>query len=508
VTLYEGVDIVCRRGAVATGPAGAARAGAGIFERGGNAMDAAAAACMACAVLEPQAVDLGGYVLAAVVLEGASGRVWSVDANSVAPAAARSDMYRVLPTRSSPPGINELEYGCSVENDSNVYGPLAVGVPGFLGGVGAMWERWGRLRWGEIVAPARTLVEGQRYSLVRNDVEPKREAIGRYPATAALLLPNGTVPPDDQPWPRPDLARTLDRLAAAGWRDFYDGEIGRAIADFVASQDGILTRDDMAAFAPRITEPLSSQYRGAAVHTAIAPNGGFSVLAALRDLERLPPLPDSDPEYWDRMAQTLHAMWTVRLAGSPPSGASPHGTTQVAAADAEGNLVSATISQGGLFGSCLAVPGTGIILGHGMCRFDPHPGLANSVGPGKRPLNNVCPLILRMPGRDVAIGARGGRRIVSVCVQMAQRIVDYGATARQAASAPRIHTLTGDPLEISANFDPRVRDALVRAGYRIEVPKEVAGAAHGAEICGAGSRRSRPAPGEIRAGGNNWAAGI
>jgi gamma-glutamyltranspeptidase/glutathione hydrolase len=332
------------------------------------------------------------------------------------------------------------------------------------------------LPWTEIVAPARTLVEGQRYSLVRSDVEPKREVIARYPSTAALLLQ------DDEPWLRPDLARTLDRLAAAGWRDFYDGEIGRAIADFVQSQGGILTRADMAAFAPRITDPLSSQYREAAVHTAIAPNGGFSVLAALRDLERFPPLPDSDPEYWDRMAQTLQRMWTARLADSPRTGVSPHGTTHVAAADAQGNLVSATISQGGLFGSCLAVPGAGIILGHGMCRFDPHPGLANSVGAAKRPLNNVCPLILRMPGRDVAIGARGGRRIVSVCVQMAQRVVDYGASARDAAVAPRIHTLTGDPLEISTNFDPAIRNALARAGYRIEVPKEVAGAAHGAEI--------------------------
>lgn len=495
----EGLDIVCRQGAVATGPADAARAGAGILARGGNAMDAVAAACLACAVLEPQAVDLGGYVLAAAVLEGASGRVWSLDANSVAPAAARPDMYRVLPRRGHSPGINELEYGCSVENDANIYGPLSVAVPGFLGGAGAMWERWGRLRWAEIVAPARKLVEDQRYSLVRNDVESKREAIARYPATAALLLPDAAVPQDERPWPRPDLARTLDRLADAGWRDFYDGEIGRTIADFIASQGGILTRADMASFSPRITEALSGSYRGAPVHTAIAPNGGFSVLAALRDLEQFPVLPDSDPEYWDRTAQALRRMWSARL-DSPLFGAGPHGTTHVAAADSQGNLVSATISQGALFGSCLAVPGTGIIPGHGMCRFDPHPGLANSAGPGKRPLNNVCPLILRLPDRDVAIGARGGRRIVSVCAQMAQRIVDYGATARQAAFAPRIHTLTGDPLEISAHFDPAIREALARAGYRIETPKEVAGAAHGAEIL--------HGSGEIRAGGNHWAAGI
>ena len=493
--MIEGVSINCQRGAVATGPAEGAGAGASLFERGGNAMDAAAGACLACAVMEPQAVDLGGYVLAAVVLEGATGRVWSVDANAVAPAAARADMSRILPVRDGKPGINELEYGCSVQDDANVYGPLSVAVPGFLGGVGAIWERWGRLKWPEIVAPARALVEtGLPFSRIREAVELKREVIARYPSTAALLLDSS------DPWLRPELARTLDRLASAGWRDFYSGQIGRAIADFATSQGGILTREDMASFAPRITEPCSGTYRTAVLHTAIAPNGGFSVLSALHGLDRQPVLPGDSLEYWQRTAEALKRMWTERLAGPPRCGASPHGTVHVAAVDREGNIVSATISQGGWFGSCLAVPGTGIILGHGMCRFDPHPGLDNSPGAGKRPLNNVCPLIIRAPDRDVAIGARGGRRIVSVSVQMAQRIVDYGAGVYEAAAAPRMHTLTGDPIEVSANFIPAIREAISRSGYRIEVPAEVAGAAHGAEIL-------HPS-GALRAGGNTWAAGI
>src|SRR5437660_3578937 len=149
-------------------------------------------------------------------------------------------------------------------------------------------------------------------------------------------------------------------------------------------------------------------------------------------------------------------MWrrSLRITGAR---ASPHWTVHVAAADQYGNLVSMTISQGGLFGSCLAVPDTGIILGHGMCRFDPHTGRENSPGPGKRPLNNVCPLIIRTPDRDVAIGARGGRRIVSVCAQLAQRIVDFAATGYEAAASPRIHILTGEPLEVSRNFDSSIR---------------------------------------------------
>jgi gamma-glutamyltranspeptidase/glutathione hydrolase len=135
-----------------------------------------------------------------------------------------------------------------------------------------------------------------------------------------------------------------------------------------------------------------------------------------------------------------------------------------------------------------------------MCRFEPRPNHANSPGPGKRPLNNVCPLLIRLRDRDVAIGVRGGRRIVSISVQMAQRIVDNNVTAYQAATAPRIHTLAGNPLEISADFNPTIREALDRAGYKTEVPDEVAGSAHAAEFF--------PATRTIRAGGNVWAAGM
>lgn len=497
--MIEGTGITAKTGVVSTGPAEGARVGVRIFEAGGNAMDAAAAACLACAVLEPQAVDLGGYVAAGVLIEGSTGRVWSLDANSVAPAAASEDMYEVLPPEPGKRGINELEYGCSVRNDANVYGPLSVAVPGFLAGVGTLHERWGRLKWPEIVRPARDLVESAlHYGLVLESVKTKRDAIERFPSAAEILLPGGNLPDAAQRWHRPGLARTLDRLSAAGWRDFYDGEIGRAIADFVTRAGGILSRGDMASFEPRITEPYSGAYRGVPIYTAIEPNGGFSTLQALAELGEKPPLKDTTVEYWHEMAELLKRMWRRRLGA--PAGASKHGTIHVASADCDGNLVSITISQGGLFGSCLAVPGTGIILAHGMCRFDPHAGLPNSPGPKKRPLNNVCPMILRLPDRDVAIGARGGRRIVSVAVQFAQRIIDQRATTYQAASAPRLHALTDEPVEISHNFDPAMRQALEALGHRVEVPNEVAGAAHGAEIL--------KSSGLLRAGGNTHAAGI
>ncbi len=181
------------------------------------------------------------------------------------------------------------------------------------------------------------------------------------------------------------------------------------------------------------------------------------------------------------------------------SSASLPETLHLSAADAEGNVVAATITQGGTFGSCVAVPGTGIILGHGMCRLDPRPGRVNSVAPGKRPLNNVAPMILRTAERDVAIGMPGGRRIISVVPRMAQLMVDFGASAFEAASAPRLHVTSEEPVEAQTTLDEHIVRGLEQMGHRIEPVATVGSAAHIAEYF--------KADGKIRAGGNTWAAG-
>ena len=228
-TIREGLEIICENGAVAAGPVEAAQAGAAILAQGGNAFDAAAAACLACAVMQPQQIDLGGYVLAAVLREGATGRIWSLDANTTAPAAATADMFRTHPVRSNPTtylDINEREYGCTVEGDANLYGPLAVSVPGFIAGVGTLSERWGQLPWPQIIAPARTLVAaGMPYSHILSDVVFKREAIaalslhGEVPLTQRLRSSPqpgySLAPPRPAPDSRPPrlcgLARLLHR---------------------------------------------------------------------------------------------------------------------------------------------------------------------------------------------------------------------------------------------------------------------------------------------------------
>lgn len=535
--MIEGHEVLSATGAVAAGPPGAARAGAWVLEQGGNAMDAAAAASMACCMLQPAATGIGGYVLAAVVLEGATGKVWSLDANSPAPIAARDDMFEVLPRDTGKSGINENEYLCSVTDDANIYGPLSVAVPGMMAGMGMLWERWGRLRWEEILTPSRDLLDdGFPYDITASNIETMAHVIRRFDLTAKHLMPTGQIPGPDDVWHRPDMEKTLERLSVHGWRDFYTGDIGHQIADYLQDSGGILTREDMAVYEARISEPYAIAYRNAHVYGPVLSNGCISSLQILNLLNCLEPaLPDS-LLCWHQLAEVLKLAWRDRLkyVGDPdfvdvpverllsPSyamgrtetlrqfpwsidrliredpGDSHHGTLHVSAADVDGNVVAVTITHGATFGSCVTVPGTGIILGHGMSRLDPRPGLANSVAAGKRPLNNVAPMVIRLPDRDVATGVPGGRRIISVGAQLARSIIDYGATSFEAADAPRMHVQTQEPIEVTSNLDPDIVEKLRALGHDIQVMEHVGFGAHCAEFLKDAKK--------VRAGGNTWAA--
>ena len=535
--MIEGPQIDSDVGAVAAEPEDAARVGARILAEGGNAFDAAAATCLAVPMRYPDKTGVGGYMMSAVVRDGASGKVWSIDANSRAPAAAHESMYEILPK--GPAGLNESEYDCSVRDNANVYGALAVGVPGQLAGIGTLWERWGRLPWAQIVQPSLDmLADGFPYSeQTTASIRNNEEVIRRFPATAAHLLKDGTVPAPDDVWHRPDMEKTLQRLATAGWRDFYEGQLARTMTDQLQAAGGILSVDDLANYHPRVTEAYSARYRDTEIFGCILPNGPLSILQALNMLDHLPALSDDDPRWWHQMIEVLKLVWRDRLTylGDPdyvdvpierllckeyaagrvealrqfpdrvdadpwPAGGGGPETSHVSAADAEGNVVSATITQGGAFGSCFTIDGWGLILGHGMCRLDPRPGLSNSVAAGKRPLNNVGTLMLRGAEHDTALGLPGGRRIIAVMTQMVARLVDSGVTLHDTAVAPRMHVTTGEPLELAPGVPDSIEQGLTEMGHRVERFHRIAGAAHGASYRTAGDGAA------VSAGGSCWAA--
>lgn len=546
--LLEGKNVVCKSGAVATGPAQAAGAGAKILATGGNAMDAAGAAALACAVLEPESVDIGGYVFSAVVRPATSDQVWSVDANAVAPQQAQADMFTVLPPRRDSIGINEAEYECSVAEDANVYGPLAVSVPGFIAGVGTLWERWGNLAWPKIVAPSEELLDnGFPYGPTAAAIGRRIEILQRFGPTAQHLMPEGSLPKSDDMWHRPGLETTLHRLSRHGWQEFYSGELGREVARYVQEAGGILTAEDMANYTPMVERAYSTTFRGHPVFGSLLPTGALTSLQILNMLDCFPPsLADDTAGYWHQLAEIMKLAWhdrlsyladphfesvpverlldkayaqgrteslrqfphSIDLVDSKNALPAPHGTIHISAADHQGNLVSATISQGNPFGSCVTVPGTGIILGHGMCRLDPRPGHRNSIAGGKHPLSNVSPLIIKLPERDIALGTRGGRPIINVCAQLAHRFVDVSASASDILKAPRLNVCTREPLEFiefefTQNAPQHIIDGLTSMGHTVRRRREQvegAGAAHCVEII-------KP-ENSLCASGNTWAAGV
>lgn len=546
-SILEDKEVESKLGAVATGPAAAARIGAETLGRGGNAMDAAAATALACAVLEPESVDFGGYIFSAVVCEAVSGKFWSVDGNAAAPRAAHEHMFAILPMNPGQTGINESEYDCSVEGDANINGPLSVAVPGFLGGVGKLWDRWGQLTWPEIVAPSQQLVdEGFHYGPTAAAIQRRYDIIRHFKPILEHLMPQGRLPSRDDVWHRPGLETTLASLSKHGWREFYSGELGRRIAGYVQQIGGILTAEDMKNYAAQIVPAYEISYRGHKVFGSRLPTGALTTLEVLNMLECFPPSPADKPAAsWHHLAEILKLAWQdrIRYLGDPdfadvpverlldksyaqgrtehlrqfPKSVctldpfalpSPRCTVHVSAADAEGNVVSATISQGLPFGSCVAVPGTGVTLSHGMSRLDPRPGLPNSIAGHKRPLSNVSPLIVSLPDRIVALGTRGGRSIVSVCAQLARRFLDGSAGLSEALLAPRLHVCAREPLEfLEFEFTEKVAqdilDEVAAMGHRVERKRELvegAGAAHCAEFLHATRT--------VRASGNTWAAGV
>ena len=157
---------------------------------------------------------------AAVVLEGSTGRVWSLDANAVAPAAAHEYMYDILPARRDNKDLNEKEYACSVRDDANVYGPQSVAVPGQMAGMGFLHERWGQLPWAAIVAPAQGLLaDGFPYGpgLSQYPFATKQPFCAAFPRRLATSRRKASCPPPRRHLASPRYGAHASAFGPSGW---------------------------------------------------------------------------------------------------------------------------------------------------------------------------------------------------------------------------------------------------------------------------------------------------
>ena len=419
----------------------AARAGAEVLARGGNAVDAAVAATLVLSVVEPWLSGIGGGGF--LLRMDRDGGAEALDFNMISSRHTRAEDYPLVDGR----GGDWFDWP-AVEGDRNLAGPASICVPGAVAGLGAALERYGSIAWADAVAPALAAAEAglpvDWYTQLCIGIDA--QGLSRDPAARALFLPDDTPPrlpegraTDRRPWPA--KAATLRRLAGAGWRDFYTGALAADLAADLRDAGSVIDAADLSAYAPRWAAPLRGSYRGTAIAAMPGLSGGPTVLDALGRLEgRMTPAADGpDAHAYAAFADAIRDSYAVRLNSMGHASATGDCTSHVNVVDADGTMVALTNTLLSRFGAKVVGHRTGIVLNNAMMWFDPRPGVANAIAPGVRPLSNMCPLLLTADGRPVAaMGAAGGRQIFPALLQMIAFAVDWRLPPDAVMHMPRI----------------------------------------------------------------------
>jgi gamma-glutamyltranspeptidase / glutathione hydrolase len=501
---------VVRHGMVVAEHPRGADVGAAILERGGNAIDAAVATAFAMTVVEPFMSTIAGSGTMLVHL-AKRGETVCIDFNGVAPLRAHETMYTVTG------GVSDALFPWpKVEGEANVFGHRSVAVPGSVAGLALALERYGTMTLADVLAPA---IEIATTGIVHDWYLALKHAhyieeLSAMPQAAETYLRHGRSiyrPPSMQPGDLvkyPDLARTLALIAREGPSAFYRGAIAQAISEEMAPHGRHITTEDLAAYEVRVGPALRGRYRDLDLALSPGATGGTTALEMLNILAEFPAakagwntidglhlramaskrafqdrfehLGDAAlvKAPWERLVSREHARAVaaeIRRQKAAPRrrgpGAGVDCTTHVGAVDRHRNMVSLTNTAVSLWGSRVVVKGTGILLNNGMIWFDPEPGKANSIAPGKRALVNMVPALAFKGGRPyLTVGAPGGRAIVSAIPQVIANVVDGRGSLQAAVEAPRLHSEGGDVL-VSTRVGTAALEGLARRGHSV-VPKD------------------------------------
>ncbi len=468
---HSRTEPVARHGMVTAEHHLAAESGVEIMRDGGNAVDAAVAAAFVMGVVEPFTSGIGG--IAGLVIRLADGGTTSVEGGTRAPRTARPDMFELVGG-----GARSGMYAWpAVKGEANIEGPLSVGVPGQVAALCLAHERYGRLPRARVMEPAiRVAREGFEVdwfvslSLAMYHERVHRAGDGKRiffrPSGAPLRPPIGTEPSDMLV--QAALADALESISREGPRALYEGDLARAIVDGVRACGGILSLEDLRGYAAVESAPLATAYRGHRVVTLPGLSGGPTVARTLAVLDAFAVGANEQggAEHLHLVAEALRAAFLQRF-----SSLADH-TTHVNAVDGERTMVSLTQTLGQGFGSGFVPAGTGIVLLDTMTWFDPVPGHPNSIAPGKRVLWAGAPTLLSRGGAPLlAVGAPGGRKIMSAVAQSIVNVVDFGDGPLDAVNRPRIHD-EGEGLLVDSRIPDTVRAQLADLGHSVQLREE------------------------------------
>ena len=459
-----------RRGMVVSQSRDAALAGVAILDAGGNAIDAAVGTAIALATVEPWNSGLGGIGFAVVHRAGEK-RAEVVDFGPRAPSKLHPDRFKLTGKVAK-----DLFAWPEVEGDANVHGPLSFAVPSATAGYAHMHGRWGKLPLRDLLAPAIALAKRglPQDWFTTLKVANSAAILRKYPSSAAIYLPDG-LPPVAPYQGRPgyfrlgNLPDTIEQLAHAGLRDFYEGDIAASITKDCAAMGAVLDGDDLMRCEATVRACMEVAFHGRTLQLA----GGLTASPTLaRVLELMPAAWPAAPDaaWFVGLARAMRTAYAERLTGlgdAEPQAAESC-TTHLTVCDAEGTMVAMTTTLLSSMGSRVVLPGSGVLVNNGVMWFDPRPGQPNSVGPGKRPLTNMLPVVMRDGDRPVlAAGASGGRRIMAAVAQMLSFVAGFGMDPATAAHHPRIDVSSPDTVNADLALPADVLAAL-RAENEVE----------------------------------------
>ena len=460
---------------IASAHALATEAGLDAIRAGGNAFDAAVATSAMLSVVEPisSGIGGGGFFL---LHDAKTNRDVFVDARETAPESATPAAY--------------LDKAGALDPDRAENGPWSAGIPGLPAALVHLAGKYGRLPLATTLAPAiRVARDGfPIYERLAVGYASRREVMERYRGTRDLFLADGDAPKVGETFRQPDLARTLELLAARGFDGFYRGEVAKKLLAAVQEEGGKWRAEELSGYRVREREPLRLKYRGWDITTAPPPSSGGVALAQILqilsgwDLHKLDApqrthlvveamrrayrdrtiyLGDPDfvqvplerlnsRDYASGLRASIHpgrATPSALLSGQPAP-LEDEETTHFSIIDAEGNRVSATQTVNLLYGSGLVAPGTGVLLNDEMDDFALKPGTPNAFGvmgfeanapkPGKRMLSSMTPSIMESPDKTIVLGAPGGSRIITQ-VLLAILALDAGMDPQTVVALPRFH---------------------------------------------------------------------
>jgi gamma-glutamyltranspeptidase / glutathione hydrolase len=407
------------------------------------------------------------------------------------------------------------DYMEAVDRENSV-GLKSVGVPGNLAAWCEMLARFGTFDLATVMAPAiRHAEHGFRVTgYLAECLAEAAPDIARFPASARVFLPNGAPLRRGDRLVQADYATTLRAIATDGPSLLYGGALGRRVAEHMARAGRLITLEDLVNYRTVERTPVRGTYRGFEIVGCPPPTaGGIHLIQILNllegfDVARLGfgtvdgihllaealkiafadrTAATGDPAFMDvpvarliakEYAAARRADIDMGKAGTFGPGVGPGGsahTTHITVADGDGNVVAATQTINSLFGSRAMVPETGMLLNNTMAIFDPHPGHALSVAPGKRMTSSMAPTIVLRDGRPaLALGLPGGARIFPSVLQALVNVIDHGMSPQEAVEAPRVWT-QGQELEVEAAIGDDVRAGLAARGHRVVPLAHVAG---------------------------------